>query len=67
VAKFGESVARSDVSGPQLKFGGVDFYNGPTVAAGQVVVMDVDVAATVKAFTAIGHHDVHFATFDELF
>jgi hypothetical protein len=66
VAKVGESVALTNVTGPLFEFGGVDFYDGPAVATGQVMVMDVDVAAPVKAFAPIGHDDVNLATFDEL-
>jgi len=66
VAQFTESIACPDVVRPLLKFGRVDFDGGAALAARQVVVMDLHVAAPVEALTTIGHDDVHFTTLHEL-
>jgi zinc/manganese transport system substrate-binding protein len=65
VTQFAESIACPNVVRPLLEVGGVDFDGRAAVTAREMVMVDIDVAAPVKAFATIRHDDVDFSAIDE--
>jgi hypothetical protein len=66
VAKFAIPKSFTNVMGPLLEFGRVDFNGRAAQATREVMMVRLNHATSVETFPAIGHHDVDVAVLDQL-
>jgi hypothetical protein len=65
VTKVPEAESITNVVGPLLEFGGVDFNGRAAQSTRKVVVVRFDDAASIQALAAIGHYDVDVTVLHE--
>jgi hypothetical protein len=65
VAKITEVKSLAYVMGPLLEFGRIDLHRRSARATRKMMVVRLDDATSVQAFTSVGHDDVDFAVLDQ--
>jgi hypothetical protein len=65
VAQVAETVSLSNIVSPLLKLRRVNLHGCSAFATGEVMVVNVDVTASIEALASVRHHYVNLATFNK--